>query len=324
MTPAVAAETDKKDDKGSGGELNRWTVAAAGTRTAAKWMIGSLAAAAALIFGAGPMVTRPELSWQDNRTQLLVALGAGAVGFVSLVLLIGQIATVLTPRKVSLDALPKALLQDIDAAADIRLPSGANSYKEFLANFGRYKVLVGKFSAELARVDTRTQDGKLGHAQLTHLLQEARENVEVYTRATEGILNQAEFYGVTTLFDGRRRTVAVILAIMAALGALAFQLALAAGPKPMTSAKVPELAYLVAPTAPNQLWDSLKLVRCTIGGRVPVLVSGGNGSPDNPYAVTVLRANDSCDPVSFDMRADALVLEKISAQAVTVQYQSTT
>jgi hypothetical protein len=81
---------------------SRWTVAAAGTRTTAKWMIASLAAAAALIFGAGPIVSRPALSWTDNRIQLIVALIAGIVGLITLILLIGLIGQILTPIRVTL------------------------------------------------------------------------------------------------------------------------------------------------------------------------------------------------------------------------------
>jgi hypothetical protein len=297
--------------------MSRWTVAAAGTRTAAKWMIGSLAAAAALIFGAGPIVNRPELSWSDNGPQLLIAMAAGSVGLVSLILLIGQIAAVLTPVKVSLETLPAELLHDLDTTPVVRLPSGSSSYAEFLQKYKAYKAVVATLSITLAHLDGGAPHASTQRTQLTKLLNEAKRNVEVYERAADGFLNQAEFYGVSSLFS-QRRGLALTLATTAAIGALGFQLALATGPK--DSPKESELAYVVAPSGGNELWNALDLGACAVGTKVPVLVAGGKGSDDEPYAVTVLKVNDRCTPKSFDLRSDALMLEKIPPGEVTVHY----
>lgn len=315
MTPSAAEPESSTVVEGAG--LNRWTVAAADTRAAAKWMIGSLAAAAALIFGAGPIVNRPDLSWSDNRPQLGIALAAGAFGLICLILLIGQIAAVLTPRKISLESVPDEMLRDLNAAADVRLPSGSDSYAEFLKRYRAYKVLVGTLSARLARLDDSAPDASVQRAQLDTLLDEAQRNVGVYARAAEGYLNQAEFYSVSALF-GRKRALAVTLAVGAAVGALGFQLALAAGPE--KSPEAPDLAYLLAPSEPNELWTALDLEACAVGDRVPVVLSGGKGSDDDPYAVTVLKTKDECVPTAFDLRGDALTLEKPSAESVTINY----
>jgi hypothetical protein len=114
------------------------------------------------------------------------------------------------------------------------------------------------------------------------LHEKAQRNVEVYTRAAESYLNQAEFYSVSSIFR-KRRWLTLTLAIGAALGALGFQLALATGPA--KSPKEPELAYLIAPQGPSELWDGLDLGACVVDKKVPVLVSGGNGSTENPYSV---------------------------------------
>jgi hypothetical protein len=299
--------------------LSRWTVGAAGTRNAAKWMIASLAAAATLIFGAGPIVNRPELSWADNAGQLAIALGVGALGLVCLILLIGQIASVLTPVKVSLETIPDEMLRDLNAAATVRLPSGSASYVDFLDKYHSYKVLVARLSSQVASVDGGVPHARVRLEQLATLLNAAQRNLDVYTRAADSYLNQADFYGVSNLFSPRRRWIAIGLAVVAAVGALGFQLALASHPK--DAKKAPELAYLIAPTGPNALWDSLDLGACTVGKKVPVLVSAGNGSGDAPYAVTVLAANDLCVPKSFDLRTDVLALEKLPAATVTVHYE---
>lgn len=303
---------------GSGAGLNRWSVGAAETRTTAKWLIGSLASAGALIFGAGPIVNRPELSWSDNRCQLLIALSSGAIGFICLILLIGQIAQVLAPVKLSLENIPQEMIGDLNAAADVRLPSGSKNYAQFLSNYRKYRVIAAKTSAALAQLDSKQQDADLRRDQLQTVAEQAVRNADIYTRAAESYLNQAEFYSVSALFK-RSRTLSLVLAIGAAVGALTFQLALAS--HPADAPKPPVLSYIHAPAGPNTLWDSLELQRCAVGGRVPVLLSSGNGSDDQPYEVTVLKVSDQCAPTTFQLRGDALTLARFPPTSVTVEYR---
>jgi hypothetical protein len=303
----------------NGAGLSRWTVAAADTRVAAKWMIGSLASAAALVFGAGAIVSRPSLSWAQERCQLLTALAAGSIGLVSVILLIGLTATVLTPVKISLESVPKEMLRDLNAAAATRLPSGSGSYAEFLVKYRTYTTIATQLASQLARLDGAGSHSTKQRAQLAKLHEAAQRNVEVYTRAAESYLNQAEFYSVSSIFR-RRRWLTLTLAIGAALGALGFQLALATGPA--KSPKAPELAYLIAPRSPSELWDGLDLEACVVDKKVPVLVSGGNGSTENPYSVTVLKTNDRCTPKSFELRGGALTIEKPEPASINVHYKT--
>jgi hypothetical protein len=311
-TPAGGTSTAE----GTG--LSRWTVAAADTRTAAKWMIGSLASAAALIFGAGTIVSRPALSWAKDACQLVIALAAGTVGLVSVVLLVGLTATVLTPVKISLEEIPKEMLRDLNAAADIRLPSGSRSYGEFLLKYRQYTAISARLAGQLAELGRAGSHSSKQRTQLAELHKAAQHNVDVYTRAAESYLNQAEFYSVSHAFRGRRLWT-LILAVGAALGALGYQLALAA--EPGNSSDVPELAYLVAPRDPSELWNELDLGSCAVDGKVPVLVSGGQGSNDHPYSVTIIKVNPRCTPKSFDLRDGALTLEKLQSPDVTVHYK---
>lgn len=314
MTPT----SDNGASTADGAGLNRWTVATADTRTAAKWTIGSLASAAALIFGAGAIVSRPALSWHNDSYQLLTALVAGTIGLVSVILLIGLTATVLTPVRISLESIPEEMRRDLDAAAAIRLPSDSRSYAEFLVNYPKYAALATKLAAQLARLDAAGSHSGTQRAQLAALHKEAQHHAGVYTRAAESFLNQAEFYSVSSKFR-KHRWWTLALAIGASLGALGFQLALAT--RPIELAKEPELAYLVAPQSPNELWNGLDLGACEVAGKVPVLVSGGKGSDDDPYAITVLKANDRCTPKSFNLRGDALALERLQPPSLTVHYK---
>jgi hypothetical protein len=241
------------------------------------------------------------------------------VGLVSVIMLIGLTAAVLTPVKISLESVPKEMLGDLNAAAATRLPSGSGSYAEFLVNYRTYTTVAARLAGRLARLDGTGSHSSKERAQVAKLHETAQRNVEVYTRAAESYLNQAEFYSVSSIFK-RRRWLTLTLAIGAALGALGFQLALATGPgKPP---KAPELAYLIAPQSPSELWDGLDLGACVVGKKVPVLVTGGNGSTENPYSVTVLKANERCAPKSFELRGDALTIEKPEPVSITVHYQT--
>lgn len=302
-----------------GAVISRWTVAAADTRATAKWMIGSLASAAALIFGASAIVSRPSLSWTQDRCQLLTALAAGTLGLVSVILLIGLTAAVLTPVKISLETLPKEMLGDLDAAAATRLPSGSGSYAEFLANYRKYTAVAARLAGRLAGLDGTGSHSTKERDQVAKLHEAAQRNVEIYTRAAESYLNQAEFYSVSGVFK-RRRWLTLALAIGAALGALGFQLALASGPAKLPKAS--ELAYLIPPQSPNELWDRLDLDACVVGKKVPVLIAGGNGSIENPYSLTVLKADERCVPKSFELRSDALTIEKPEPVTITVHYKN--
>lgn len=314
----MTSTSDSGASAAEGAGLNRWSVATAGTRTAAKWMIASLASAAALIFGAGAIVSRPALSWSSNSCQLLIALAAGTIGLVSVILLIGLTATVLTPVKISLESIPKEMRRDLDAAAAIRLPSDCRSYAEFLVNYPKYAALATRLAAQLAGLDEANSHSSNQRAQLAALHKEAQHHVGVYTRAAESFLNQAEFYSTSSKFRIHRRWT-LALAIGASLGALGFQLALAT--KPTELPKEPELAYLVPPKGPSELWSGLDLGACVVGGTVPVVVSGGKGTDGDPYAVTVLKTNDRCNPKSFNLRNDALTLERLQPPTITVHYK---
>jgi hypothetical protein len=327
-TPPPATDTDT--DTGS-----RWIIAATETRTAAKWMIGSLAAAGALIFGAGPIVNRPNLSWTSDQTQLIIALLAGTAGLISLVLLIGLIAQLLAPVKVTLESIPDDMRKEIDKSPATRLPSGSNSYDEFLNNYRLYKILVAKLSRKLEDLQGQAappdseQDRTKQREQTQKHLQHSGQNLDIYTRCATSYLSQAEYCGISGLFT-RKRPLTITLAVLAAAGALGFQLALASAP-PKT--KGPELAYLVQhestnqqqpanqPQPADQLWQDLKLKDCVVGSKVPIILSGGSGSDDDPYKVTVLAVNDRCNAKSFDVRSDLITVEKIAPQEVTVHYQ---
>ncbi|MFI5540649.1 hypothetical protein ACIA5H_30070 [Nocardia sp. NPDC051900] len=295
---------------GQAPEPSRWTTAAAETRTAAKWLIGSLAAAGALIFGAGPIVTKPQLSWSNNMWQLLIAMIAGTAGLVALIMLIGSIARVLAPIRVTLTSLPPDLQETIDKAD---LPSKSKNYADFVKNYQRYKQIEADLSARLDHCSG------LERTQTETLLADARHNVEVYKRAANGYLERAEYHEANRLFS-RSRKLVLGLAVVAAIGALGFQLSLTTAPKSDTSEKS-QLAYIIEPRQSDQLWDQLDLAACATAGKVPVMLSGGTGTISAPYKVTVITATDHCTAKSFDLAGSSLTVEKPEPARIEIKYR---
>jgi hypothetical protein len=251
------------------------------------------------------------------------------------VLLIGLVAQLLAPVKVILERIPDDMRKELDKSPATRLPSGSNSYEEFLNNYRLFKRLVAKLSRKLEDLQSppappeSEQDRTKQREQTQKHLQHSRENLDIYTRCAASYLSQAEYYGISGLFT-RKRRLAIVLAVLAAAGALGFQLALASAPQ---KPKAPELAYLVQNQSTSQqqqanqqqpaeqLWQDLKLKDCVVGSKVPVILSGGIGSDDDPYKVTVVAVNDTCKVKSFDVRSDVVTVEKIAPQEVTVHYQ---
>jgi hypothetical protein len=276
-------------------------------------MIGSLAAAGALVFGAGPIVSRPDLSWQDNTGQLIIAVLTGSVGLIALVALIGLLASVLAPVKVTLENVPADMKAEINGSPSVRLPGDAGTYEQFLANYQFYRSVVASLEGDLAGLPSSPQAGSREESLRRDVqvnLDNSRHNLDLYVAAAAGYLDQAEYYSVAALFEGKRRR-AVILAALAGIGALGFQLALAAPPKKEESKDAAYLAYIDAPAQANSLWTELGLASCAIGAEVPVLLERGTGSEKDPYSVTVIALTPGCVPKSFNFRSTELVLHSV-------------
>ncbi|MBB2891888.1 hypothetical protein [Flexivirga oryzae] len=292
---------------------DRWATATADTRAAAKWLTVSLAAAGALVFGAGPIVSRPSLSWTDDRTQLLVAGVFGLCGIFALVLLISRFARLLAPRRLTLRTIPKDLETDLDADPEKRLPSDCKTYREFLQNYDNTVILIENLQSKLSNTGGSAEQGKI-----TEWLKQAHDRLDVYTLSAESYLSQAEFYAVSNSFD-KTSTLSVVLAVGAAVGALGFQLSLTSAPE--TSTPSPTLGYLVGKTSAAPLWKDLDLAKCALAGRVPVIVNSGSGTGADPYNVTVISTRAGCQAKTFELHPGTLTVEDLPSQEVTIQVQ---
>jgi hypothetical protein len=308
---------------------SRWQAATEQTRTTAKWIITSLAAAAAVVFGAGPIISKPNLSWQDDTGQLIIAGVLGVAGIGGIVWLISIMAKVLMPMKTTVGDAPQELIDELNSTSDSSLPSDANTYAEFLSRIRTHERQAANFQQALIQWEVTHQSDdqqtRAIHASLKSKLAVVTANRDVYRAAVQTILDRIAFTQVNKLYTDSRQKV-FLAAALAAVGGLGFQLALSAPAKEdkaeaAPAASPPAVASLVRPAddAPGKrLWDDLGLSACEVNGRVPVLRLDGAGTDASPYRVTTVEARQGCQVQTFNVTSDLITLQELAPRTVTV------
>ena len=329
-------------------DAQNWSKATDEVRAVAKWAIGGLAAVATVIFGAGPIVTRPSSRGAKDASQLVIAGIAGIVGLGAIICLIMLVAGMLVPQRISLHALPRRLTTEIDQrqelVADDRRPS--DDVRRVPREPVRLHECPGRGKAPPGTGQAPDRQAATG----THLaeLVELREaagcpggrsavveaDAAIYRSAANRILEIARFEGAPSRF-ARARSPMYALTGAAAVGALVFQLALSDAPDEEDAAETSESAagdtgYLLeaaADTPGALLWAQLGLDACASGPagqrQVPVIVGSGAGITDDPYEVTTLRVGDSastCEIQRFRVLPDVLTLQLPEAESITIEY----
>jgi hypothetical protein len=201
------------------------------TRDTAKWIVATLGVIAGVVFGAGPIVSRPELSWSDDLPQLLAALLMGSIGLTSVILLILLVSEVLQPRTVDLRQIRGDFKKTVEADPDYYLPSDSDSLGAFRDNLRANRALIKGLSDQRRRAEQQSNGETTGQRSkkteyIDRQLVTARENRGAYLRTRERLLDEARFHDVGFLLD-RLKPGIFWVALAAAVGALVFQLALA-------------------------------------------------------------------------------------------------
>ena len=350
VDPSEAASAEPRPDE----DALHWSKATDEVRAVAKWVIGGLAAVATVIFGAGPIVTRPELSWSVDAGQLAVAGIAGIIGLAAIISLIMLVAGMLVPRRVSLHDLPRHLRSEIDHNAASWLPTldgEPTTFRMFLENLPDYTNAPAEVEHHLAQIerqiDRMPEDLTPEAAAQLAALRAQRDAQEdalplveadaaIYRKAADRILDVARFEGVSMRF-ARARSPMYALAGAAAVGALVFQLALSDAPDEEAAESASasasasgSVAYLLEAAADSPgglLWAQLGLDACASGPagqrHVPVIVGEGGGTTDDPYEVTTLRvgeATSTCEIQRFRVLPDVLTLQLPEAESITIEY----
>lgn len=256
-------------------EPQGWHAAAEGVRTTLKWTVTALAAVAAALFAKG-FITTPQLSWTDNRAQLVWALVLGSIAILSVAVLIALVVLQMRPALFDLGHLPDGLNELIAKEPRAFLPSDCadlneyrNNFNSLLsqADFGKQEVERRRESYEAAKAAERpdaslirqtSDDFKLA----TEGYRRTIRNLTVYKSVRASLFDRAEYFRQSTAFN-EHLVFLIIAAVLAAICGVGYQLALAAPKEPSGGNKPapPVVGVLIAGSndAGRQLWSDLRL-----------------------------------------------------------------
>jgi hypothetical protein len=299
--PAAKPDPDPLDLKPQG-----WHEAAEGVRTALKWLVTALAAVGAALFAKG-FITTPQLSWTDNRAQLLWALGLGAVAILSVATLIAIVVQQLRPALFDLNHLPEGLNQSITKEPRAFLPSDCADLDDYQSRFNRLLAASEAGKREVAQRKRAHEDAVAAQPQDAGLIAQTQEDVDlategydrtirnlgVYKSVRTSLFDRAEYFRQSTAFNEHLPLV-IAAAFLAAVCGVGYQLALSTPKEPPKSEGAsPVVGELIAKpnAAARQLWSDLHLKGCQRSPtvtRIAVLVASGDGTTSSPYVVTTL------------------------------------
>ncbi|TCC36332.1 hypothetical protein [Kribbella speibonae] len=319
---------------GSSAVDTKWVSASAELRSTAKWVITALAAVATVVFGAGPVISRPNLDFHDDAVQLVISAALGVAGLVGIGMLIFGVSKVLLPVEMSLDDLPAELVAKINAAPATVLPADAHDLREFRDQLASYRVAsvelpdkaedADQQAAEAGRRSEKADAMRAARAYRA-AYDDAVANLAVYESVRTDLLDRGAYTKLSQVFSSKQTSL-IVGALLAGIGGLGFQLALTSAPDSDKSAApaaaVNQVAILTrSGDQAKEVWASYRLEGCeTSPGQVPVLVTGGAGTADSPYVVQTVPSKAGCPAISFTAYPEVfgLVVPKPQTVAITI------
>ena len=219
-------------------DVARWKSGTDGVRATATWAIKTIGAIAAVVFGAGPLITRGELSGAYLPQRIILIVVFAAVGASGLIAVIVFAAQVLVPRRVSLRSLPLSLLGDIAEDPSSYLPHTARDMDSFRKQRKAWLRAAAENDADIKRLGYESEEiereivdckeriaatAEADHEDRTKLRAELakregqlhdnhrelntyrsapyiRANADVYERTKEVLLAQAEYETTRSVF----------------------------------------------------------------------------------------------------------------------------
>jgi hypothetical protein len=302
--PAVDLRTDGQ----------RWDDASKEVRQTAKWTITAVAAAGAVIFGAGPVLTIGDLSGDHLPFRLCVVVVSALLGVGGLATLIWRTARVLVPYEVTWNTLPDSLKNDIRNNSAMYLPEGLDSVDELRAQRAQTGVILRTQLALLPEAESRLARAEADPRQadkVPGLVEEvddrrivvaaAQGNQALYDTIRRDIFAKARYTHVHDLFvGGGGRFVGAGLAVV--LGGIGVLMAVNYAPVDDDPPAGPRPAILVPreDEASDELWRAAGLSDCDdAAGAVAVLVDSGAGTPGDPDVVQPVSTADACAGLRF-------------------------
>ena len=184
---------------------SRWVTASDEVRKTALWTATALAAAGAVIFGAGPLIARTELdaaSWPIGRITLCIV--SAVIGILGVVLIVGSLVSAQLPIELTIASLPESFKKKIQADPRAYLPGNCTTVDEFRTRLRAYQTA----EAELPNRILATQDSKV-KKQLEQALSTTVRNAEIYRRARNRLLAQGKYEAASAALASKAAPVAL-------------------------------------------------------------------------------------------------------------------
>lgn len=335
MAPASRARGAAKAPPGPAGDT-QWITASAEVRSTAKWVVTALAGVAAVVFGAGPLITAPSLDVEDDRCQLLLAFGLGVMGLLGIGALIVAVSKVMLPVESSLDDLPQSLLDQIDALPQSFLPGTEPDLASFRRTLAALRTSVVEIPGKIADLEGQAQaaqkagDSAAYHARVadaeafTRALKDNTASLTTYESVRTDLIDRGAYTKLSGVFS-EQKCLLWLGAFMAGVGGLGFQLALSTSGEPEPAADG-TIAIISPSVAAQTFWESYGLADCeTSTGQAPVLITAGDGSSGSPYQVqtlpTTIGPDSECPAMTFTAHADAFTVVVPTLDKVTIDIE---
>lgn len=302
----------------------RWMEATKEVRKTASWLATGAGAAAAVIFGGGPLLARVDLdpaTWSIERIALTI--GSAVVGMVGVLLVIAGLVRVQLPIELTLSTLPDGFKNLVKASPQDYLPAESPSLESFKRRLKSFRRAAAVLPGDIAKETDPAQK-----ARLEQTYEVVKKNADLYTARRNELLAQGGYYSSTRLF----RTNASWLcggAVLAVIGATGYLLAISGKPSdsdPPTSGA--EIASLVALPggASDALIQAVGIARCAAEDdptRIPVLLHGGTGTSADPWQLESLGTPMGCPAVTFTAISEVVQVVKRVPTEHTITYTTT-
>jgi hypothetical protein len=320
---------------------SRWVTASAELRSTAKWVITALAAVATVVFGAGPIITRPSLDFEDDRLQLVLAGLLGVAGLIGIGMLVFGVSKVFLPVEMSLDDLPPELLAKIESHPETLLPAGAPGLAQFRDQLAALRTAVVEIPEKVEELEARAGEAQRENDSAAYreaiaevdayraALDDTMGNLATYESIRADLIDRGAFTRLSGVFSEQRGKLWTG-ALLAGIGGLGFQLALTSTPAGTDSASGTSSARGIAVLSKagdgaTQFWDTYGLKACeTAAGQVPVLITGGAGTADSPYLVRTIPekltpASGDCPSIEFSAHPEVFAIALPKPQEITIK-----
>lgn len=311
-------------------------------RSTAKWVITALAAVATVVFGAGPIITRPSLSFQDDVVQLVLAFLLGVAGLIGIGVLIFGVSKVLMPVEMSLDDLPQEVLDKLNSAPETLLPAGIPTLAAFQQNVAALRTAVVEIPEKIedyehAAGEAQRASDAAAYAQATDAIKAYQAayhddlaNLATYEAVRKDLIDRGAYTKLSRVFSDQSRALWAG-ALLAGIGGLGFQLALTSAPDgedadPASPSYAGVAVVSGVGDRATAFWERYKLADCEASaGEIPVLVTNGDGTEDSPYSVVTIPdktgPDSSCPAIEFLAHPDVFEVVTPSPDEITVKVE---